>query len=145
MDLVRADGLVWSDDPGRIDLETVRRFLADSYWAHYRSADTIARSLAHSRPYGVYTADGAQIALTRATTDLATFCWLGDVYVDPAWRGRGVGRWMVANVVTQLRAAGVPRFVLATLDAHGVYAALGFTPLADPRKWMELDARPVIP
>jgi hypothetical protein len=31
--------------------------------------------------------------------------------------------------------------VLATRDAHGVYAKLGFTPLARPEQWMELDIR----
>jgi hypothetical protein len=36
----------------------------------------------------------------------------------------------------------VPRLVLATHDAHGVYAALGFEPLRYPERWMEIDIRP---
>jgi hypothetical protein len=31
--------------------------------------------------------------------------------------------------------------ILATHDAHGVYAPLGFNPLARPQYWMELDER----
>ena len=31
---------------------------------------------------------------------------------------------------------GIPRMVLATADAHGLYAQYGFEPLAEPHKWM---------
>ncbi len=32
---------------------------------------------------------------------------------------------------------GVRRAMLATADAHGLYEQYGFTPLADPARWME--------
>jgi hypothetical protein len=32
----------------------------------------------------------------------------------------------------------VRRVLLATHDAHGVYAKIGFEPLADPSQWMAL-------
>jgi hypothetical protein len=38
--------------------------------------------------------------------------------------------------------SGVKRFLLATNDAHGVYARIGFTEV-QPGRWMELDRRPV--
>jgi GNAT superfamily N-acetyltransferase len=138
----RDDGLVISDDPARIDVDRVVAWLGSSYWAADRSREAIVRSLANSRVFGVYTPAGEQIALARATTDLASFAWIGDVVVDAAWRGRGIGRWLVGTVVEQLRDLGVPRFVLATRDAHGVYAALGFEPLRVPATWMEIDTRP---
>lgn len=137
----RDDGLVLSDDPARLDLGRIRQWLGAAYWASHRTAETIERSITNSRPYGVYAADGTQIALTRATTDLATFAWIGDVVVDEAWRGKGIGRWLVGTVVEHLRSLGVPRFVLATRDAHGVYEPLGFRPLRIPELWMEIDNR----
>lgn len=134
-----------SDDPGRIDLARVRAWLASSYWASDRSAELVERSIHNSRVYGVYTPTGEQVALTRATTDLASFAWLGDVFVDEAWRGRGIGRWLVGTVVEHLREIGVPRFVLATRDAHPVYTALGFGPLRVPQTWLEIDLRATRP
>jgi GNAT superfamily N-acetyltransferase len=145
MELTREDGLLLSDDRTRVDLARVRRWLAESYWANDRSPETIERSVANSRVYGVYTPDGLQVALTRATTDLASFAWIGDVVVDADWRGRGIGTWLVGSVVEHLRELGVPRFVLATRDAHGVYANLGFTALRIPGTWMEIDDRPTRP
>jgi GNAT superfamily N-acetyltransferase len=139
--LEHPSGLILCDDPARLDFGRIRAWLADSYWAAGRDAQTIEKSFAHSHPYGVYTADGTQVALARVTTDYATFAWLGDVVVDETWRGRGIGRWLVASVVDSLRAQGVPRFVLATRDAHDVYASVGFEPVRYPSFWMEIDLR----
>ncbi|MEO6702733.1 MAG: GNAT family N-acetyltransferase, partial [Jatrophihabitantaceae bacterium] len=141
----RPDGLTLSDDPRRIDLERCVGWLASSYWASDRTPEQIARSFAGSRVFGVYDSAGSQLALARAVTDGASFCWIGDVFVDESARGRGIGSWLVASVVERLRADGVPRFMLGTRDAHGVYARLGFTPLRVPEVYMELDERSTRP
>ena len=78
--------------------------------------------------------------MARVVTDRATFAWLCDVYVDPAERGRGLGTWLAGAVRDHLAELGVRRIVLATADAHGVYAKVGFTPV-DPDRWMQLDQR----
>ena len=57
-------------------------------------------------------------------------------------RGRGLGTWL-AEVTRQhvFDDLGIRRMLLATLDAHEVYAAVGFAPLAEPERWMEIDLR----
>jgi len=143
--LTRSDGLTLSDDPDLIDLQRCTRWLAGSYWASDRTPEQIARSFAGSRVFGVYQPDGQQVALTRAVTDGASFCWISDVYVEPAARGRGIGTWLVDTVVRVLQDEGVPRFLLGTRDAHGVYARVGFQPTLVPEVYMELDTRPTRP
>lgn len=140
-ELQRGDGLTISDDRARLDLDRICAWLAESYWASDRDRVTIERSLANSIPYGGYLPSGEQVGLARVTTDLASFAWLGDVVIDAAWRGRGIGRWLVGSVVEHLTGLGVPRFVLATRDAHGVYERSGFGPLRVPAIWMEIDNR----
>jgi predicted GNAT family acetyltransferase len=139
--LERDDGMILTDDTSRLDLDRICTWLATAYWANTRDRATIARSLATSRPYGVYASDGAQVALARAVTDLAVIAWIGDVIVDPAWRGKGIGTWMIRGVVDDLLARGVPRIMLATNDAHEVYQRVGFTALRRPERWMERDSR----
>ena len=70
-------------------------------------------------------------------TDEATFAWICDVFVDESVRGRGVGKRLMAAIVADSRLQGLKRMMLATDDAHGLYAKLGFTPLRQPEKWME--------
>ena len=139
--LERDDGLILTDDTSRLDLDRICRWLATAYWANTRDRATIARSLATSRPYGVYASDGTQVALARAVTDFAVIAWIGDVIVDPGWRGKGIGTWMMRGVVDDLLARGVPRIMLATNDAHEVYQRVGFTALRWPERWMERDTR----
>lgn len=140
----REDGYQVCDDPSRLDLDRVHKWLSeDAYWSLGRDRATVERSIAHSVCFGAYRPDGTQVAFARTVTDRATFAWLCDVYVDPAERGRGVGTWLVDTVREQLLGMGVDRIVLVTRDAHGVYARLGFTPLVAPGRWMELDTRAV--
>jgi hypothetical protein len=46
---------------------------------------------------------------------------------------------MMRGVVDDLVAHGVPRILLSTIGAHGVYRRVGFGPLRWPERWMELD------
>jgi GNAT superfamily N-acetyltransferase len=139
----RDDGFQLSTDPRRIDVERVHRWLStDAYWALGRPRETTDRAISGSTVFGIYRPDdGAQVAFARVVTDSATFAWLCDVYVDPAVRGRGLGTWLVTTVRDELATRGVRRILLATVDAHGLYAKLGFEPLANPARWMELDRR----
>lgn len=131
------------DDPGRIDLDVVHGFLTTSYWAAGVPRDVVARSVANSLVLGLYhgggeVGQGAQVGLTRVVTDRATFAWVADVFVLPGHRGRGLAHWMIETLLTHPDMAGMRRFMLATSDAHQVYADCGFTPLAAPGRFMEI-------
>ena len=124
------------DDKARLDIVTVHRWLASSYWSPGIERALVERAIAGSHCLGAYR-DGAQLGFARMITDHATFAWLADVWVDEAARGEGVGRRMVRWFLDHPRFAGIRRIGLTTADAHGVYAALGFTSLARPERFME--------
>jgi GNAT superfamily N-acetyltransferase len=63
---------------------------------------------------------------------------VADVYVDEAHRGRGIARAMVGFALDHPQLSDVTRWMLATRDAHGVYAALGFAAPADPDQILQL-------
>ncbi|EEP72870.1 GCN5 N-acetyltransferase [Micromonospora sp. ATCC 39149] len=140
--MTREDGHQISTDPARLDLDLVHHWLStDAYWALGRDRGTVGRAFAGSLPFGVYRpGDGRQVAVARVVTDGVTFAWLCDVYVDRSARGRGLGTWLAGAVRDHLATLGVRRIVLATVDAHGVYARVGFAPV-DPGRWMEHDGR----
>ncbi|GAA2562509.1 GNAT family N-acetyltransferase [Winogradskya consettensis] len=132
-----------SEDPADLDLPRIIGWLTtDAYWAKGRTPETIERAFANSTPAGLYTPTGEQVAVARIISDKATFTWLCDVYVAPTHRGQGLGTTIATWSTTWAERHGIKRVVLATLDAHTVYAKAGFTPMAHPERWMEIDTRP---
>lgn len=134
------EGYEISTDPARVDRGRVHHWLStDAYWALGRPREKQDLAIEGSLNFGVYeTVSGEQIAYARVITDRATFGWLCDVYVDPSVRGKGVGGALVAAVRDELRSYGVRRVLLATHDAHEVYARHGFAALERPGDWMAL-------
>jgi GNAT superfamily N-acetyltransferase len=135
-------------NPAHLQVDRVHAWLSkEAYWALGRTRETVKKAIAGSRTMGVYRdrgdgMPGEQVAFARAVTDGATFAWVCDVFVAPDVRGLGVGDAMVGRLVTALEDLGIGRVLLATRDAHEVYARLGFEPLANPTFWMERDRRP---
>ncbi|MBO9128947.1 GNAT family N-acetyltransferase [Bacillus sp. 165] len=72
----------------------------------------------------------------RVVTDFVRFAWLSDVFILPVYRGKGLRKWLVQTIVEHPRLQGT-RFLLATADAHGLYAPRGFNPLEQPEMFME--------
>ena len=127
-----------SDDPAELDRERILRWITEeSYWATGRATERQDAAIAGSWNFGAYDeTTGEQLGFARLVTDRATFAWLCDVYVDEGARGRGVGKQLMAAIVAAVDDLGIPRVLLATADAHGLYARHGFAPLAEPHKWM---------
>lgn len=131
MEVTFQDFLI-SDDPEKIQPDRVCQLLGNSYWAKDRPRDRVKASIANSLCFGVY-ADGRQIGFARCVTDFATVYWLADVIIDPAYRRRGLGKALVDAVVHHEKLAGCAG-ILATQDAHGLYAQYGF--LREPDRFM---------
>ncbi|MGW8971376.1 GNAT family N-acetyltransferase [Streptomyces platensis] len=133
----REDGYEVATDPDRLDIDLVHHWLStDAFWALGRSRETVEQSIRASTNFGLYDAGGAQVAYARVITDLATFAWLCDVYVAPTHRGKGLGTWLAAAVRDHLAPYQLKRTLLATLDAHEVYAKVGFVTVPDPEHLM---------
>lgn len=131
-----------STDDALLDVDRLHRWLSeDAYWSFGRSRETVEASLAGSVNLGAY--DGTdQVGFLRIVTDRATFAWICDVYVDPAARGKGVGTALVVEADRILGEYGVRRALLATADAHGLYARFGFLPLGEPGRWLARSYEP---
>jgi GNAT superfamily N-acetyltransferase len=124
-------------DPARIDREIVYGFLSQSYWSKGLPREVFERSIANSLCFSLYDGDD-QIGFARVVTDRATFAYLADVFVLPSHRGRGLAKLLMEAVSAHPELQGLRRWVLATRDAHGLYARYGFTALHAPDRFMEL-------
>ena len=126
-----------STDRDRIDRELVHRFLSeDSYWARSRTREENDRVIDRSLCFGAYE-DGRQVGHARVVSDTASSSYLGDVFVVPEARGKGVGKALMEAVLAHPAVRDVRRFALVTDDAHSLYEQFGFRPLDDVHKWMQ--------
>ncbi len=126
-----------STDPGKLDVDAIHDFLTRSYWAEGIPREVVARSVEHSLCFGVF--DGTrQIGLARVISDLATFAYIGDVYILDPYRGQGLAKWLMACIASHPDLQGLRRWALLTRDAHGLYHQFGFTPVKTPERWMEI-------
>lgn len=124
-------------DPARLERDMIYHYLSQqSYWAAGLPRAVFERSLAGSLCFGVYVA-GKQVGFARMITDQATFAYLADVFVLPDWRGRGISKALLAHITAYPVLQNLRRMLLATADAHGLYAQFGFTALSRPAYMME--------
>lgn len=130
------DGFQVSTDPARLDLDVMHGFLRTAYWSIGIPRDTIERAVAGSLNFGLYGPEGRQIGYARVVSDRATFAWMCDVFVLEPYRGRGLGRWLIACVMGHPELQGLRRWMLATADAHGLYRPFGFEIPAEPERLM---------
>ena len=131
---------VISTDPHAIDRNLVFRFLhEDAYWSAGLPREIFDRSIEASLCFSAFEPRGGpQVGFARVVTDGATFAWLCDVFVLPEHRAKGVARELMDAVMAHPDLRDVRNFLLATRDAHGLYARYGFAPLAEPSRWMAI-------
>jgi GNAT superfamily N-acetyltransferase len=134
-----AQDIVVSTDISRFDLDRVHGFLSrEAYWCKGLPRAVFERSLPHSLCFGAFTPEGEQAGFARIISDRATFAHLCDVFVFPAWRGRGIGKVMIEAILAHPDLKGLRRFTLSTADAGALYARYGFRPPARPERLMEI-------
>jgi GNAT superfamily N-acetyltransferase len=131
-----------TDDRSRLDFAVIHGWLTETYWSPGIARAKVEKAVRHSAlVVSAYLAGATgkqQVGYCRVVSDFTRFAWLADVIVDPAHRGQGVGRAMASFALEHPELSDVHNWVLATKDAHGVYATLGFAAPDDPHRFMQL-------
>ena len=128
-----------STDPMRLDRSLIHRFLSEeSYWARHIPRATVERAIANSLNFGLYAPDGRLIGFARIISDYTTFAWLCDVFVLAEFRGQGLSKWLMSNILAHPDLQHLRRYMLGTWDAHGLYQQFGYAPVARPERLLEI-------
>src|SRR5688572_10889387 len=97
-----------STDKSKLDLALIQEFLSRSYWAEGIPPEVIEKSIAHSLCFGIY--DGNhQIGFARVISDFATFAYLADVFILEAYRGRGLSKLLMREIMSHPALQGLRR------------------------------------
>ena len=125
-------------DKSRLDLNAVHQYLSkQSYWSPNIPLETVQNAAAHSLTFAVLHGD-EQVGYARIISDYSIFAYLGDVYILEAHQGQGLSKWLMETIMGHPDLQNLRRWILATRDAHGLYAQYGWKPIANPSIWMEV-------
>tara|TARA_R110000868_G_scaffold102524_3_gene282361 strand:- start:9513 stop:10013 length:501 start_codon:yes stop_codon:yes gene_type:complete len=134
----KRDGYELTDRRDAFDTIQAHRLLSASYWSPGIPPATVTKAAANAWTFSLLAPDGRFIGMARFITDRATFAYLADVIIDPAHRGRGLGKWLVTSLHTLPEITACRRLMLMTLDAQPLYAKIGYTALKSPERAMEI-------
>ena len=134
---MQREGFAITTETSFFNVEFIHAFLSKSYWAENIPLETVQRSIDNSLCFGVFHL-GRQIGFARVITDKATFGYLADVFIDEAYRGQGLSKWLMEEIMAHPDLQGLRRMMLATRDANGLYAKFGFSELTFPERWMQI-------
>lgn len=126
-----------SKDKSKLDSITIHNFLTHTYWGKGRTLQQVEKTIEHSMCFGVYE-KGNQIGFARVVTDHVVFVYIMDVFILPAYRGKGYSKQLIKEIVEDQELKTCKTWMLKTADAHGLYKQYGFTSLKDAEKVMEL-------
>ncbi|MBN2515569.1 MAG: GNAT family N-acetyltransferase [Deltaproteobacteria bacterium] len=118
------DDFAISDDRSRVDIDVVSNLLARSYWRHRRSREVVEKLIQNSLCFSLFRND-EQIGFGRVVTDFTVFSWLSDLVITEAYRGMGLGKWLITCIVNHPGIAET-QFVLQTGSAYGLYDKFEF-------------------
>jgi len=136
---VYQDDFCISTDQRRLDLAAVHHFLStQAYWCLNIPFERVRKAAEQSLNFSLFDGEGRQIGYARVISDRSTIAYLGDVYVLPEWRGRGLSKWLIGTVMRHPELQGLRRWILLTGDAHGLYRQFGWKDIGHPERWMEV-------
>ena len=130
------DDLLISDDKSKLDAGLIHKFLTTSYWAKGRTIEEVKKSIEYSICFGVYKHD-KQIGFARIVTDCTVIAYLMDVFILEEHRGKGFSKLLLKTIFEDDRLKSVKKWILATKDAHSLYAGFGFEKIKNPDRLME--------
>ena len=140
---VYRDGFCISTEKERLDIKAIHHFLStQAYWSLNIPFSRVEEAVAHSLNFGLYFKQ-QQIGYARVVSDFSSVAYLGDVYVLPDFRGRGLSKWLMQTIMEYPELQGLRRWILSTADAHGLYKQFGWVPVACPERWMEVHNREI--
>ena len=133
-----APGYRLSHDPADLQLEVIHGYLSRSYWSPGIPRHLVAKAIEHSLTVGAFAPSGAQVGFARMVTDHVSFGYLSDVFVLEQHRGKGLGHALTRALLELPEVRGFRTLLLATRDAHGLYADCGFERIEDPARFMQI-------
>lgn len=126
-----------STDKDKLDILEIHKFLSkETDWAKGIPIDTLKVSIKNSLNFGLYF-QNKQIGFARVISDYSTIAYLGDVYILNQYRGKGLSKWLINEIMEHPNLQGLRHWILLTNTAEWLYKKFDFTEVPNPEFYME--------
>ena len=126
-----------STDKNKLDILSIHKFLSnETDWSNGIPLNTVKLSIENSLNFGLYYKN-KQIGFARIISDYATIAYLGDVYILKEYRGNGLSKWLINEIMKHPNLQGLRRWILLTDTAEWLYKKVGFNKLLHHELYME--------
>lgn len=130
------NGILYSEDKAKLQIEVIHSFLKESYWAKNIPKERVKKGIENSITFGVYK-NNSQIGFARVISDKCVHAYIADVFIIEEERGKGYSKELMNFILHHPELNSVKKWLLATKDAHKLYHKFGFDYLKYPETFME--------
>ncbi len=88
-----------STDKNKLDFTCIHKFLTnETDWSNGIPMNTLKTSIENSLNFGLYY-ENKQIGYARIISDYSTIAYLGDVFIVKEYRGNGLSKWLINEIM----------------------------------------------
>ncbi|MFH4966506.1 GNAT family N-acetyltransferase [Gaetbulibacter sp. M235] len=125
-------------ESSKMNIVAIHDYLSkNTDWSKNIPYNKVRDSVENSLNFGLFYND-KQIGYARVISDYATIAYIGDVYVLSKYRGRGLSKKIMDQIITHPNLQGLRRWILLTDTADWLYKKYGFINIPNPEFYMEL-------
>ena len=126
-----------STDKSDVNIVELHKFLSErSYWAKNIPIELVKKGIENSVCFSVLNKTNQFIGFARVITDLATFGYLADVYINEEHQGKGLGKWLIEVIMNYEDFKWFRNWILFTKDAQSLYEKHGWSNLENAERIM---------
>jgi len=121
------DNFTVTTDLSKFDIDFVVTSL-QGLWRKGATREIIASAFGNSLSFGLL--DGEkQIGCVRAVTDRKFVSWVCDLFLDPSYRGKGLGEWLMECVKNHPDLVHTRLVFSSVPESQAFYERIGFKPM----------------
>ncbi len=124
-------------DKSQMDKNAIQEMLHGYCWEGDLPPSVLEAGMRSSLCWGLFHGE-KQIGFARIISDYAIFAYLGDFVIHPAYRRRGLGRWLLECIWEHPQLQTIRRWVVITRHNRDFFSKMGFQPLTEPEDFMEI-------
>lgn len=125
------------DGVDRMDFEKVTQMLSQAIWSKGIKINEVKQGAINSALVIGAFYDNNQVGYARVISDKTRFAYIADVYVDENFRHQGIAKKMMSYILCHDSLKDVYQWLLRSA-ASELYEKVGFIPVSEPEKWMEI-------